>query len=243
MARARLISFQEIVVSDGLTLLCLGLCGRNPRELRYGGCREDGGVGILSNGHTNTHNHTVISVVKRETTTKVAVLRARSNRKRTETKGKETRKGEKARVLPYWVRRLALRVFGGSFECPLRALSLGICSVSISGTILLLIVSDLQLTNKWDRLSTASEAYPTAGNFLTALTVFDDPEASFKVVQNAFLLGRRHSSIELRNVRWNVMVMVKRAIRNASYETFGKQRVGFYGFSLREVFDSLKLNC
>ncbi|KAH8802323.1 hypothetical protein DL96DRAFT_1563614 [Flagelloscypha sp. PMI_526] len=162
-----------------------------------------------------------ISVVKRETTTKVAaqtrgsrlgsflrfaltqtqawlgqeagtsVLRARSNRKRTETKGKETRKGEKARVLPYWVRRLALRVFGGSFECPLRALSLGICSVSISGTILLLIVSDLRLTNKWDRLSTASEAYPTAGNFLTALTVFDDPEASFKVVQNAFLLGRR----------------------------------------------------
>ncbi|KAH8799606.1 hypothetical protein DL96DRAFT_1687865 [Flagelloscypha sp. PMI_526] len=36
----------------------------------------------------------------------------------------------------------------------------------------------------------ASEAYPTAGNFLTALTVLDDPEASFKY-KIGFLLGRR----------------------------------------------------
>ncbi|KAH8801824.1 hypothetical protein DL96DRAFT_1563913 [Flagelloscypha sp. PMI_526] len=59
------------------------------------------------------------------------------------------------------------------------------------------VVSDLRLTNALDRLSTASEAYPTAGNFLTALTVFDDPEASFKVVQNAFLLGRRQKAIRM----------------------------------------------
>ncbi|KAH8804241.1 hypothetical protein DL96DRAFT_1562850 [Flagelloscypha sp. PMI_526] len=40
-----------------------------------------------------------------------------------------------------------------------------------------------------DRLSTASKAYPTAGNFLTALTVFDDPEASFKTVRLPPLAG------------------------------------------------------
>ncbi|KAH8796168.1 hypothetical protein DL96DRAFT_1566448 [Flagelloscypha sp. PMI_526] len=201
----------------------------------------------LKRTHKHTHNHTVISVVKRETTTKVAVgvhtsegfaqkmftiglfggidsglgtkaqtrgsrarlfsrvcsysdsgsVRAGSGDKRTEcsiepevyrrmsdiAENRNETKGNRKRSGGACIALLGKKTRSESLW---RALSQ---SPALSSS-LFSVVSDLRLTNVLDRLSTASEAYPTAGNFLTALTVFDDPEASFKVVQNAFLLGR-----------------------------------------------------